>query len=150
MRVFLAAMLLAGASTPAAAEEWYYVSGGDDNIVFADADSVRQSGEAVTVLGFFGSAEPLDVTGEPPVVIWYWITHFEFLCESGQYRAIRTDSYNESHVLEYSTDHSEAWTPVPAESLVHGLRQFACDGERLSVSGNPFDFTDEIFFDSDE
>lgn len=150
MRVFLAAMLLAGTSAPAAAEEWYYVSDSDEGIVFADADSVRQAGGSVSVLGFFGSSEPLDVTGEPPVVIWYWITQFEFLCESGQYRATRTDSYNEFHVLEYSTDHSEAWTPVPADSLVHGMQKFACDGERLSVSGDPFDFADEIFFGSDE
>ena len=150
MRVFIAALLLAGVATPAAAEEWYYVSDGDEGIVFADADSVQQAGEAVTVLGFFGSAEPLDVKYQPPVVIWYWITQFEFLCESGQYRTTRTDSYNEFHVLEYSTDHREAWAAVPAESLIHGMRQFACDGVRFSVAGNPFDFTDEIFFGSEE
>lgn len=150
MRVFLAAMLFACTSAPVAAEEWYYVSGGDEGPVFADADSVQQAGEAVGVLGFFGSAEPLDVKYQPPVVIWYWITQFEFLCKSGQYRATRTDSYNEFRVLEYSKDHSEAWAPVPAESLVQGLRQFACEGTRFAQAGDPFDFTDEIFFGSDQ
>lgn len=149
MRAFAAALLIAGASAPAAAEEWYYVSDGEDGILFADADSVRQAGEAVTVLGFLGSAEPLDMVGQPPVAIWYWISQFEFLCPSGQYRVTRTDSYNERHLLEFSTDHSDAWTPVPAGSFVEGLHEFACDGARFSVSGDPFDFSDEIFFGSD-
>lgn len=150
MRVFLAAMLIAGAASPAAVEKWYYVSDRDGLLVLADADSVQQSGEAVAVLGFFGSGEPLNVVGDPPVVIWYWITQFEFLCSSDRYRATRLDSYNQLRVLEFSSNHSEAWAPVPAKSLAYDLRNFACDGVGIAPVGDPFDFTDEIFFSSDE
>ncbi|KUO54770.1 MAG: hypothetical protein APF82_07305 [Sphingomonadales bacterium BRH_c42] len=153
MRVFLAAMLLVVASTPAAAEKWYYVSErGDegDLIVLADADSVRQTGEAVSVLAFAGSDWPLDFIGKPPVDIWYQIKQFEFLCSSGQYRTTRTDSYDEFRVLRYSTNHNDAWAPVPPESIVYGLRQFACEGTRFAESGDPFDFTDEVFFGPDK
>lgn len=145
MRALVTSILLAGASAPASAEEWYYVSDSEDGIVFADSDSLRQAGEAVAVAGFFGSVDPLDIRTEPPqYVIWYEIAQFEFLCSTRQYRVTRSDSYNEHHLLEYSTDFDEAWASIPDASLAQGLREFACDETRISRAGNPFEFTDEV------
>ena len=150
MRALLAALLLAATASPAAAEEWYYVADNEEGIAFADRDSLRQVGEAVAVAGFFGSADPLDIRTEPPAfVIWYEIAQFEFLCAAGQYRVTRADSYNEHHLLEYSTDYDEAWEAVPEDSIAQGLRGFACDGTRISRSGDPFEFVDEVFFGSE-
>jgi hypothetical protein len=145
MRALLAAILLAGVATPAAAEEWYYVTDDGGGIVYADADSVRQAGEAVAVRGFFGSFGPMD---DAEVPLWYAISQFEFICSNGQYRVTHTDSYDANHNLARSTDEFEEWASVPAESLAWYLRQFACDGVRLEAVPNPFDDTD-AYFDTD-
>lgn len=150
MRAFLAAVLIGGLSTPVAAEEWYYVAHSDEGIMFADADSIRRVGEAVAVAGFFGSADPLDLRLEhPSYVIWYEIAQIEFICSSGQSRVTHVDSYNERHLLEYSTEVEERWAALPDDSLARGMHAFACEGTRISQAGDPFDFTDEILSGSD-
>ena len=107
---------------------------------------MRQAGEAVAVAAFFGSAEALDVREEPPsYVIWYEIARFEFNCPSRRYRVTHTDSFNERHLLEYSRDLDEDWASVPGDSLAESLREFACDGTRISAVGDPFEFTDGLF-----
>jgi hypothetical protein len=148
MRTLVTSILLAGASTPALAEDWYYVSDSDEGIVYADSDSVRPAGEVLAVAAFFGSAEPLDVREEPPpYVIWYEIARFEFLCSSRQYRVTHTDSFNQRRLLEYSRDLDEDWASIPGDSLAESLREFACDGTRISAVGDPFEFTDGLFED---
>ena len=141
MRTLVTALLLAGAAVPASAEEWFYVADGGLDIVLADADSIRPAGDALAVLGFFSSYDPIDDAG----TVWYLISHFEFRCSGASYRVRQTDSYDAEHRLADTVAESEEWASIPAESYVESLRAFACDNVRLGAVGNPFDAADAYF-----
>ena len=141
MRTLVTALLLAAAAVPASAEEWFYVADGGVDIVLADADSIRPAGDALAVLGFFSSYDPIDDAG----TIWYLISHFEIRCSGASYRVRQTDSYDAEHRLASSATESEDWAAIPADSYVESLRAFACDNVRAGAVGNPFDAADAYF-----
>ena len=134
MKKFGMALVLAavsGAATAAvggaAMAEWVAIFANGGTTTYADAASIRRSGDMVKAWALWDHKSPKSIPGIAPFLSTK--TQYEFDCKGERYRTL----YSTSHSKKLSTgevvftDSEPAdWRPVPAGSNVGATQSFAC------------------------
>lgn len=129
-------------TAPAAAESWYFIKTSDIEIDYADADSVRRTGNNVTLdmfRGFdFGQGSNGDI---------YFIKHnLEFACDRSEFRDIGISAWGYSRTYVTAPPMETQWRAINAGSTMDTLRGFACDGQlRSTPVADPFADAEEYW-----
>ena len=128
MRKIILMMLLAGVSSSAAAE-WFQVDKSNTFTVYADAATIRRSGNMVKMWNLldFKTAEKNLVTPSKPYLSER--TQQEYDCNDERYRLLYLSHHSENmgngEVVFADSDPSN-WSPVPPQSIVEILWKLAC------------------------
>lgn len=148
MRKFLipAALVSLALGTPANAESWFYIGEGDNDMFFADADSLVRSGDVVSLKLFSGMAEGYIDEGKAAYVYYYEGTA-EYNCVSKQFRETSRTGYDDEYQSLGPIGYDPAWQTILPNSFAQTLSEFGCQGLwRDQPVTDPFEEADYFWF----
>ena len=136
--------LAAAFAAPAHAESWYLVGEGDEDLFFADADSLVRNGNYLQVDIIDSMRDPISSDGTN---VYYLRGPANYDCGGKQYQNVSQQALDLSHNLVTGVDVDTAWQPVGAGTYAEVLFQFACDGsQRTQPVSDPFDYAEEYWY----
>lgn len=142
--IAIATAMTTAMAAPAHAESWYNVGEGDEDIFYADADSLSHVGNMVTLTAFDGMSDA--ITGYSKEV-YFWKSTMQFDCGANRYRHQDRAGYDENYAYVGAIDYDPDWHTVTEGTFGESLYQFACEGGWRDVPvDNPFDDADEYWF----
>lgn len=149
MRKFMCPVMLASLvlAAPAHATDWYFIGEGDNNIFFADGDSVVRNGDIVSVKIFDGLLEGYFDSEVANDFVYYYEGQAEYNCVSKQFRETARTGYGDEYQDLGPIGYAAEWQPVVPNSFAHTLYEFGCLGLwRDQPVNDPFEEADFTWF----
>lgn len=149
MRKFLlpVALISLALGAPAQAANWYFIGEGDNDIFFADGDSVERNGDVVSLTLFDGLADGYFDSEIAQDFVYYYEGRSEYNCVSKQFREISRTGYGTDYQSLGPVGHEPGWQAIPPNSFANTLYEFGClNMWRDEPINDPFEEADYYWF----
>jgi hypothetical protein len=142
--LLLSTCVAAALAAPAHAESWFLVGEGDDDLFFADADSLVRTGNYLQVDIIDSMKDPLSSNGTD---VYYLRGPTNYDCSAKQYQNVSQKALNLAHAYVADVNVDTAWQPVGAGTYAEVLFQFACEGsQRTEPMSDPFGYAEDYWY----